>query len=191
MTEEEYNAFYEALVSAERVPRATIEPLKLFEGCMPVEEIASRGRPDAHLRADEAGRPGRPAHRAVAVSPSCSFGRRTRTARSGGSSASRRGSSGRAGARLPHDPRPRERRVRPLRRDAPQHLHRIARAPPADDADEAPRRLRMPLDSTPWYGRMESNSIPNISSSPARSPASRATSSPPRRGWSPGSTPRG
>jgi len=44
MTEEEYNAFWEALVAAERVPLAEFEPLKLFEGCMPVEELASRGR---------------------------------------------------------------------------------------------------------------------------------------------------
>jgi methylenetetrahydrofolate--tRNA-(uracil-5-)-methyltransferase len=44
LTEDEYNAFWEALVSAERVPLSDFEPLKLFEGCMPVEEIASRGK---------------------------------------------------------------------------------------------------------------------------------------------------
>jgi methylenetetrahydrofolate--tRNA-(uracil-5-)-methyltransferase len=44
MNEEEYNAFYEALISAERMPTSELEPLKLFEGCMPVEEMASRGR---------------------------------------------------------------------------------------------------------------------------------------------------
>ena len=44
MTEDEYNAFWEALVSAERVPLTEFESLKLFEGCMPVEELASRGR---------------------------------------------------------------------------------------------------------------------------------------------------
>ena len=44
MTEAEYNAFWEALVSAERVPLAEFESLKLFEGCVPVEELASRGR---------------------------------------------------------------------------------------------------------------------------------------------------
>ena len=44
MSEVEYNAFWEALVSAERVPLAEFESLKLFEGCMPVEELASRGR---------------------------------------------------------------------------------------------------------------------------------------------------
>ncbi|MHB1000280.1 MAG: methylenetetrahydrofolate--tRNA-(uracil(54)-C(5))-methyltransferase (FADH(2)-oxidizing) TrmFO [Armatimonadota bacterium] len=44
MNQEEYNAFYDALVSAERAPLAEFEDLKLFEGCMPVEEMASRGR---------------------------------------------------------------------------------------------------------------------------------------------------
>ena len=44
LTEEEYNAFWEALISAEKVPAARYEDLKLFEGCMPVEEMAARGR---------------------------------------------------------------------------------------------------------------------------------------------------
>ena len=44
MNEAEYNAFYEALITAERMPTSELEPLKLFEGCMPVEETASRGK---------------------------------------------------------------------------------------------------------------------------------------------------
>ena len=44
MNEQEYNTFYDALVSAERMPLTELEDLKLFEGCMPVEEMASRGR---------------------------------------------------------------------------------------------------------------------------------------------------
>ena len=44
MNEEEYQAFYEALVQAEVAPRREFEPLKLFEGCMPIEELARRGR---------------------------------------------------------------------------------------------------------------------------------------------------
>ena len=43
-TEAEYDAFWEALVSAECAPVAEFEKLKFFEGCMPVEELASRGR---------------------------------------------------------------------------------------------------------------------------------------------------
>lgn len=42
--EAEYNAFWEALVSAERAPVAEFESMKFFEGCMPVEELASRGQ---------------------------------------------------------------------------------------------------------------------------------------------------
>lgn len=44
MTEEEYNAFYEALINAERAPMKDFEKQIHFEGCMPVEVLASRGR---------------------------------------------------------------------------------------------------------------------------------------------------
>lgn len=43
MTEEEYNKFYENLINAERIPLKKFEEEKLFEACMPVERIASRG----------------------------------------------------------------------------------------------------------------------------------------------------
>ena len=43
MTEEEYRAFYEALVTAEKAPTRDFEKEKFFEGCMPVEVMASRG----------------------------------------------------------------------------------------------------------------------------------------------------
>lgn len=41
---EEYEAFYEALVGAETVVLKDFEKKELFEGCMPVEEIARRGK---------------------------------------------------------------------------------------------------------------------------------------------------
>ncbi|MDY3868054.1 MAG: methylenetetrahydrofolate--tRNA-(uracil(54)-C(5))-methyltransferase (FADH(2)-oxidizing) TrmFO [Pyramidobacter sp.] len=45
MNEQEYQAFYEALISAQRAPLHDFEgDMKYFEGCMPVEVIASRGR---------------------------------------------------------------------------------------------------------------------------------------------------
>lgn len=44
MDEEEYQNFYEALIGAEVAPRKEFEPLKLFEGCMPIEELGRRGR---------------------------------------------------------------------------------------------------------------------------------------------------
>ena len=43
MTEEEYKAFYEALISAETAELKGFEDSKVFEGCMPVEVMAKRG----------------------------------------------------------------------------------------------------------------------------------------------------
>jgi methylenetetrahydrofolate--tRNA-(uracil-5-)-methyltransferase len=44
MTEEEFNRFYEALISAETVPLKEFEKEIFFEGCMPIEVMANRGR---------------------------------------------------------------------------------------------------------------------------------------------------
>lgn len=44
MTEEEFNRFYDALVAAETVPLKEFEKEVFFEGCMPVEVMAGRGR---------------------------------------------------------------------------------------------------------------------------------------------------
>jgi methylenetetrahydrofolate--tRNA-(uracil-5-)-methyltransferase len=44
MNEDEYNIFYNALIEAETVPLKTFENLKVYEGCMPVEILAKRGR---------------------------------------------------------------------------------------------------------------------------------------------------
>ena len=49
MTEEQYNAFWQALVSAEEAElkefdKESQKKLKVFEGCMPVEVMAKRGR---------------------------------------------------------------------------------------------------------------------------------------------------
>ncbi|WP_313891277.1 FADH(2)-oxidizing methylenetetrahydrofolate--tRNA-(uracil(54)-C(5))-methyltransferase TrmFO [Psychrobacillus sp.] len=44
MTEEEFNCFYDALVAAEVVPLKEFEKEIFFEGCMPVEVMAERGR---------------------------------------------------------------------------------------------------------------------------------------------------
>lgn len=43
LTKEEYDKFYEALVSAETVELKDFENNKVFEGCMPVEVMAKRG----------------------------------------------------------------------------------------------------------------------------------------------------
>ena len=44
MTEEEYQAFWEALTTAEEAPVHGFEDKNVFEGCMPVEVMARRGR---------------------------------------------------------------------------------------------------------------------------------------------------
>ncbi len=44
MTEEEYQAFWEQLCEAEEAPVHGFEDKKVFEGCMPVEVMARRGR---------------------------------------------------------------------------------------------------------------------------------------------------
>src|SRR5580765_1342430 len=44
MTPEEYGCFYDALVAAESVEEKDWEKLNYFEGCLPIEEIARRGR---------------------------------------------------------------------------------------------------------------------------------------------------
>ena len=43
MTKEEYLKFYNELLNAETAPRHDFDKLILFEGCMPVEEMAKRG----------------------------------------------------------------------------------------------------------------------------------------------------
>lgn len=44
MTEEEFNRFYDALISAETVELKEFEKEVYFEGCMPVEVMATRGK---------------------------------------------------------------------------------------------------------------------------------------------------
>jgi methylenetetrahydrofolate--tRNA-(uracil-5-)-methyltransferase len=44
MSKEEYDRFYDALVSAESVEAKEWEKLNYFESCLPIEEIARRGR---------------------------------------------------------------------------------------------------------------------------------------------------
>jgi len=44
MNEEEYNAFYDALIHAERAEVKDFDREIVFEGCMPIETMASRGR---------------------------------------------------------------------------------------------------------------------------------------------------
>ena len=63
LTKEEYEEFVQALLSAEKVTLKTFEKREIFEGCMPVEVMASRGKDALRFGtfkpvglADEAGR---------------------------------------------------------------------------------------------------------------------------------------
>ena len=44
MTAEEYDAFYDALMAAEKTPLREFEDARFFEGCLPIEVMAERGR---------------------------------------------------------------------------------------------------------------------------------------------------
>ena len=44
MSKEEYDAFYDSLLAAQSVEEKEWEKLNYFEGCLPIEEIARRGR---------------------------------------------------------------------------------------------------------------------------------------------------
>jgi methylenetetrahydrofolate--tRNA-(uracil-5-)-methyltransferase len=44
MTESQYNVFYDALMAAEKVPVKDFERTPYFEGCIPIEVMAERGR---------------------------------------------------------------------------------------------------------------------------------------------------
>ena len=59
---EEYDAFVDELVAAERVIRRDFETRDLFQACQPIEEIARKGHDAASLRHAQAGGAHRPAH---------------------------------------------------------------------------------------------------------------------------------
>ena len=44
LTEDEFNVFYENLINAQTINVKEMDELKLFEGCMPFEEMARRGK---------------------------------------------------------------------------------------------------------------------------------------------------
>ncbi len=44
LSKAEYGVFYEALIGAETYPGRAFETLRFFEGCMPIEEMARRGK---------------------------------------------------------------------------------------------------------------------------------------------------
>jgi methylenetetrahydrofolate--tRNA-(uracil-5-)-methyltransferase len=127
LSKEEYDRFYDALIAAESVEAKDWEKLNYFEGCLPIEEIARRGR---HLTvwANEAGGPERPANWKDSVR-GCST--------AAGEFARRVVQSGwfskpfeirRAGASIPAHSRARTGAFFALRPDTSKYLHQLARA---------------------------------------------------------------
>ena len=131
--------------------------------------MAHRGARHAALRADEAGRPRRSAHRPRAVRRRAAAAGQPRRRSLQPRRLSDADQMGRAGARAAADSRARAGRVRPLRHGPPQHLR------------------QRPDGAAPRRGR---SARARRCSSPARCRASKATSSRRRRGCSPASTPR-
>jgi len=132
MTEEEFDRFYEALVTAETVPLKDFEKEIYFEGCMPIEVMARRGKQTVlfgplkpvglvdprtgkqpfavvQLRQDNAAGT---LYNMVGFQTHLKWGEQKRVF-------------------FPH-PRSGKRRVRPLRRHAPQHVHQFPGPAPAD-----------------------------------------------------------
>ena len=143
---EQYEAFIDALLAGDKTSFKEWEATPVFRR-LPADRGHGGARPrDAAPRADEARRPhqpasaGREALRGRAAAP----GQRARHAVQHGRLPDQ-AEIRRAGARLPHDPRTRECRVRAARRPAPQHLSQFAEAPRSDAApqgDAAPALCR-------------------------------------------------
>ena len=77
LTREEYDVFYDALRTAGRVDLKEFEETPYFEGCLPIEVMAERGRDTLALRPHEARRPDATKGRAASPTRSCSSGGRT------------------------------------------------------------------------------------------------------------------
>ena len=128
-TRPQYEDFVAALNAGEKTEFKDWEKdTPYFEGCMPIEVMAERGARNAAPRPDEAGRPRQSAHRPLALcrrpaAPGQCARHLVEHGRLPDQAEARR-----AGAHLPHHPRPRKCRVRPARRDPPQQLHQFAAA---------------------------------------------------------------
>ena len=140
-----------------------------FDGCLPIEVMAERGRetlrhgPMKPVGLTNAHAPERQALCRRAAQP----GQRARHAVQHGRLPDQ-AQIWRTDPHLPHDPRPRARRVRAARRHAPQHVPQFA---------EPARRASAP------QGRSRG------CASPARSPAAKAMSRAPRSASSPAASP--
>jgi len=132
MTSEEYDRFYDALLAAQPVEEKEWEKLNYFEGCLPIEEIARRGRdtlrfgpmkpvglidPRTGRRAIEAGELARGFLQPGGISKPFEI----------------RG----AGSRTAIDSRIGKRSLSALRADSPQYIHQLTHSAPRYFADES------------------------------------------------------
>ena len=130
LTREQYEAFVDALLAGEKIAFHDFETATpYFDGCLPIEVMAERGRETLRhgpMKPFGLTDPHRPEHKALrgrAAAP----GQQARHAVQHGG-LSDQAEARRAGPHLPHHSGPRQRRVRPARRPAPQHVHQFAKA---------------------------------------------------------------
>ena len=127
MSRDQYDAFVDALLAAEKTEFREFEGTPYFDGCLPIEVMAERGRetlrhgPMKPVGLTNAHAPHGQALRRRAAAPGQCARHAVQHRRLPDQAQIRR-----AGARLPHDPRARERRIRAARRPAPQHLPQFA-----------------------------------------------------------------
>ncbi len=137
MTAEEYDRFYDALLAAQSVEERDWEKLNYFESCLPIEEIARRGRDTLRFGPMKPVGLKDPAHRA---DPLCG-GAVAAGKSAGGFLQSGRISESfeiwRAGARVALDSGTRKCALPALRADSSQYLHQLAGAAAGDAADES------------------------------------------------------
>ena len=94
MTREEYDAFYDALSAAESATVHDLDKERFFEGCLPIEVMAHRGRDTLRFGPMKPVGLDRSAHRAARRTPWCSCARTRWPAITSAWWASRRSSSG-------------------------------------------------------------------------------------------------
>ena len=126
LTREEYYRFIDALLAAERVPTHSFERFVPFEGCMPIEEMADRGRETlafGPMRAVGLSDP-RTGKRPYAVVQLRQENRETDALQSG--RFSNQDDLSRAAPRLCADPGTGPRRVRATGQFAPQYFYQCA-----------------------------------------------------------------
>ena len=130
MTKEQYDGFVAALIAGEKTDFKEWETnTPYFDGCLPIEVMAERGRetlrhgPMKPVGLTNPHNPDREGLRHRAAAP----GQQARHALQHGRFPDQ-AEARRAAARVPHHSRARERRIRPARRAASQHLPEFAEA---------------------------------------------------------------